>query len=91
MGEQEFSIMKKNTYIINTSRGGVVDEEALLKVLDQGIVGMAALDVFEDEPTKDERIYTHERISLTPHLGASTHEAQRRIGFEIIEVINKHF
>ena len=51
---------------------------------------MAALDVFESEPTKDQRIYTHERISLTPHIGASTIEAQARIGLETIEVIKEH-
>lgn len=90
LGKHEFSIMKKNTYIINTSRGGVVDEEALLDALEEGIVNMAALDVYQDEPTKDERIFKHERISLTPHLGASTKEAQRRIGLEIIDIIKKH-
>ena len=87
LGEEAFSKMKKGMVIINTARGGTVNEDALLKALDSGIVKMAALDVFEEEPTKDERIFTHELISLTPHIGASTIEAQQRIGQETIEVI----
>jgi D-3-phosphoglycerate dehydrogenase len=79
--------MKKGMVVINTARGGVVNEDALLQALDSGIVKMAALDVFEQEPTKDERIYNHNLISLTPHIGASTIEAQARIGQETIEVI----
>lgn len=87
LGETEFNLMKDGMYIIQTSRGGVVSEQALLKALDSGKVKKAALDVFEDEPTKNERIYTHESISLTPHIGASTKEAQARIGLETIDVI----
>ena len=87
LGETEFNLMKDGMYVIQASRGGVVNEEALLKALDNGKVKKAALDVFEDEPTKNERIYTHESISLTPHIGASTKEAQARIGLETIDVI----
>jgi len=87
LGETEFNIMKDGMYIIQASRGGVVDESELLKALDSGKVKRAALDVFEEEPTKNERIYTHPAISLTPHIGASTIEAQARIGLETIEVI----
>ena len=87
LDEEDFAIMKKGMYLIHTARGGVVNEKALLKALDQGIVERAALDVFEDEPTKHEAIYTHDKISLTPHIGASTKEAQARIGQETIEVI----
>ena len=90
LSTNEFNMMKKGMVVINTARGGVVDEEALLTALDSGIVTVAALDVFESEPTKDQRIYTHERISLTPHIGASTIEAQARIGLETIEVIKEH-
>ncbi len=89
LGVEEFSKMKKGMYIIHTARGGVVNEEALLNALDSGIVERAALDVYEDEPTKNERIYTHDSISLTPHIGASTIEAQARIGLETIEVIKE--
>lgn len=87
--DEDFDKMKKGMFIVHTARGGVIDEEALLKALDSGIVSRAALDVFEDEPTKNERIYTHENISLTPHIGASTIEAQSRIGLETIEVIKE--
>ena len=87
LGAAEFAQMKKGMYLIHTARGGVVSEEALLSALDSGIVKKAALDVYENEPTKNERIFTHEKISLTPHIGASTIEAQSRIGLETIEVI----
>ena len=87
LGTEEFNKMKKGMYIIHTARGGVVNEDALLMALDSGIVEKAALDVYEDEPTKNEKIYTHDAISLTPHIGASTIEAQARIGLETIEVI----
>lgn len=89
LGEEEFKSMKKGMYIIHTARGGVIDEEALLKALDDGTVARAALDVFCEEPCKNERIYTHDHISLTPHIGASTKEAQSRIGLETIEVIKE--
>lgn len=91
IGEAQFAKMKDGVYLVNTARGGVVCEEALLKALDSGKVAAAALDVFEEEPTKNERIYTHERISLTPHIGASTNEAQERIGGEIIQIIQNFF
>ncbi len=87
LNEETFNKMKKGMYIIHTARGGVINENALLKALDEGIVERAALDVFEEEPTKNESIYTHDKISLTPHIGASTKEAQARIGQETIQVI----
>jgi len=90
LGKSEFDIMKDGMYIIQTSRGGVVDENELLKALDSGKVKKAALDVFEEEPLKNDRIYKHNAISLTPHIGASTIEAQARIGLETIEVIKKN-
>ncbi|MFZ5352806.1 MAG: D-2-hydroxyacid dehydrogenase [Bacillota bacterium] len=91
IGEAEFAKMKDGVYIVNTARGGVVCEEALLAALDSGKVAAAALDVFEEEPTKNERIYTHSKISLTPHIGASSIEAQERIGEEIVQIITNHF
>jgi D-3-phosphoglycerate dehydrogenase len=87
LNEEAFGKMKKGMFIVHTARGGVIDEKALLNALDNGIVERAALDVFEEEPVKNERIYTHDSISLTPHIGASTNEAQARIGQETIEVI----
>ncbi|AIO18915.1 D-3-phosphoglycerate dehydrogenase [Candidatus Izimaplasma bacterium HR1] len=87
LNEKDFNEMKKGMYLIHTARGGVVNENALLKALDEGIVERAALDVYEEEPTKNELIYTSDKISLTPHIGASTIEAQARIGEETIQVI----
>ncbi|MGB7604788.1 MAG: D-2-hydroxyacid dehydrogenase [Lutisporaceae bacterium] len=91
IGEAEFAKMKDGVYIVNAARGGVVCEAALLKALDSGKVSAAALDVFEEEPSKNEAIYTHPKISLTPHIGASTAEAQERIGEEIVSIIKNHF
>ncbi len=87
LDHEAFNMMKPGMFLVQTARGGVVNEDALLTALDSGIVQRAALDVFEEEPTKNERIYTHDSISLTPHIGASTIEAQARIGQETIEVI----
>ncbi|OGO78547.1 MAG: 3-phosphoglycerate dehydrogenase [Clostridiales bacterium GWB2_37_7] len=91
IGEAEFTKMKDGVFIVNAARGGVVCEGALIKALDSGKVAAAALDVFVEEPTKNEAIYTHPKISLTPHIGASTLEAQERIGEEIVSIIKKHF
>lgn len=91
IGETQFAKMKDGVYILNLARGGVIDEAALLNALDSGKVAAAALDVYEEEPVKNEKLYTHERVSLTPHIGAATKEAQGRIGEEIVEIITKHF
>ncbi len=91
IGERQFNHMKNGAYIINCARGGIVDEQALLNALESGKIAAAALDVFEEEPTKNEKLYKHERVSLTPHIGASTVEAQERIGEEIVSIIIKHF
>lgn len=87
IGTKEFEMMKDGVYLINCARGGVVSEEALLAALDSGKVAAAALDVFEQEPTRNEKLYTHSKVSLTPHIGASTMEAQEKIGKEIVEII----
>lgn len=91
LGEEEFSKMKDGVYIINTARGGVICEKALIKALDSGKVAAAAVDVFEEEPTKNEKLIKHPKVSLTPHIGASTKEAQARIGVEATKVITKFF
>lgn len=87
IGTSEFNVLKEGACIVNTARGGVVDEEALLQALNSGKIRAAALDVFEGEPEPDERLLKHESISVTPHTGASTVEAQKRIGEEIVENI----
>ncbi|MCJ0743386.1 D-2-hydroxyacid dehydrogenase [Pedobacter montanisoli] len=86
-----FNQMKKGVGIVNCSRGGTVDEKALIEALDSGKVAFAGLDVFENEPTPDKAILSHPKISLTPHIGASTNEAQERIGEELANLIINHF
>lgn len=83
IGKEEISKMKDGVALINCARGGVIDEEALIEALDAGKVSFAGLDVFEHEPIPSEKILTHPKISLTPHIGASTVEAQDRIGEEL--------
>lgn len=85
--EAEFNLMKKNVGIINASRGGIINEVALLKALDDEKVLFAGLDVFEEEPTPAVQVLMHPKISLTPHIGAATLEAQDRIGVELAEQI----
>lgn len=91
IGEKEFEWMKKGAFLINCARGELVDGDALLAALDSGKVAAAALDVFENEPPKNKRLYTHDRVSLTPHIGGSTIEAQKKIGQEIVEIILSKF
>ena len=86
-----FAKMKDGVFLVNAARGGVIDEDALVDALDSGKVSGAALDVYAEEPTKNQKIYTHPKISLTPHIGASTKEAQQRIGGEIVSLITEKF
>lgn len=79
--------MKKGAYLINAARGALVDEEALADALDEGRVAGAALDVFEVEPPKATRLLAHPKVLATPHLAASTHEAQRRAGQQVVEEV----
>jgi D-3-phosphoglycerate dehydrogenase len=85
LSSDEFSKMKEGVILINCSRGGTVDENAMLEALKSGKVGAAGIDVFENEPTPREDILSHPKISLTPHTGASTGEAQEKIGIELAE------
>jgi len=87
ISEDEFKIMKQGVGIINASRGGVIDERALEKQLSSGKISFAALDTFENEPNPDIKILMNARISLTPHIGAATTEAQDRIGIELADQI----
>ncbi|MBY0757145.1 D-2-hydroxyacid dehydrogenase [Clostridium sardiniense] len=91
IGENEFNIMKYGIYIVNCSRGKVVDEDALLKALESGKVSGAGIDVFEKEPTQNKALVNHPRVSVSPHIGASTREAQDRIGEEIFSVVKEFF
>jgi D-3-phosphoglycerate dehydrogenase len=87
IGEKELNMMKDQAAIINTSRGGVVNEPALLKALDSGKLRYAGLDVFENEPTPAMQVLMSPYTSLTPHIGAATLEAQDRIGEELADQI----
>ena len=87
IGRVEISKMKKGVLLVNCARGGVVDEAALLEALESGQVGAAALDVFEVEPPVDLRLVGHPRVIATPHVGASTGEAQARVGLEVAEIL----
>lgn len=87
IGREELKIMKNDIGIVNAARGGAIDEVALVEALDEGKVLFAGLDVFENEPTPEMKILMHPKISLTPHIGAATNEAQDRIGTELAEQI----
>ena len=87
IGEKEFAMMKDGVAVVNCSRGGVIDEEAMISALDSGKVAFAGLDVFINEPTPSKEVLNHPKISLTPHTGASTVEAQDRIGLSLAEQI----
>lgn len=87
IGKSEFNIMKEGVGIVNAARGGVIDEVALLEAIEEGKVSFAGLDVFESEPKPEIKILMHPKISLTPHIGAATGEAQDRIGSELASQI----
>ncbi len=80
IGEKELKKMKKTAFIINTARGGIIDEKALLNALNAGDVAGAGLDVYESEPPTDWQLVKHPKIVATPHLASSTEEGQARVG-----------
>ncbi|MDH3785358.1 MAG: phosphoglycerate dehydrogenase [Acidobacteriota bacterium] len=87
---KSIATMKKGALLINCARGGLIDESALLDALDSGHIGGAAVDVYETEPPTDFRLVEHPRVVATPHLGASTREAQVRVGVEIAEKVRDY-
>lgn len=91
LGKAEFDSMKVGVGVVNCSRGGTIDEAALIDALDSGKLAFAGLDVYDNEPMPLAAILHHPKISLTPHIGASTNEAQERIGTELAELIIAHF
>ncbi len=91
IGAEEIGMMKTGAGIINTARGGVIDETALMFALDKEKLAYAGLDVFENEPNPTIHLLMHNAISLTPHIGAATLEAQDRVGTELADQICTHF
>lgn len=91
IGANELAQMKDGVIIANTSRGGVINEDALLEALNSGKVAGAALDVFVGEPSPRRELLEHPRVSVSPHIGAATTEAQENIGVELYEKIRDHF
>lgn len=89
IGKPELSKMKDGVYLINCARGSVLDEAALLEALNSGKLAGAGIDVYPEEPPQNSELISHERVSLTPHIGAATREAQKRIGQEIISIIKE--
>ncbi len=87
IGAKELELMKPNAGVINASRGGVLDEVALIEALDKNKIAFAGLDVYESEPNPEIKILMHPRISMSPHIGASTKEAQERISLELASQI----
>jgi D-3-phosphoglycerate dehydrogenase len=85
--KKEITSMKNGVILLNAARGGVIDENDLIEALNSGKIAHAGLDVFENEPKPSSAILKHEKISLTPHIGAATNEAQERIGVELAEKI----
>lgn len=91
IGKKELSLMKKTAFLIDCARGKVVEEAALLEALDNDVIAGAGLDVFEEEPTKNTTLVNHPKVSVTPHIGAATAEAQTRIGEEVVSIIKEFF
>lgn len=87
IGKEEFELLKDGVGLVNASRGGVIDELELINALNSGKVAFAGLDVFEDEPNPRIDLLKHPKVSLTPHIGAATNEAQERIGAELAQLL----
>jgi D-3-phosphoglycerate dehydrogenase len=87
IGERELGLVKEGARLVNTSRGGIVDEQALAKALEDGKLEGAALDVFETEPTIESPLFGFDQVVVTPHLGASTTEAQDKAGTSVAEMV----
>ncbi|WP_416187807.1 D-2-hydroxyacid dehydrogenase [Clostridium perfringens] len=89
IGSEELKKVKKGVFIINTSREKALDEDAIITSLNDGTLGGVGLDVFLEEPSKNLELINHPKVSLTPHIGASTKEAQMKIGEEVINIIKE--
>lgn len=90
LGEAEMALMKPTACIINAARGGLIDELALQAALDKGQLAGAALDVYADEPLQNSPLCNHPKIVMTPHIAASTYEAQANVALQIAEQVGKY-
>lgn len=91
IGKKELALMKKTAFLVDCARGKVVEEAALLDALNNDVIAGAGLDVFEEEPTKNTELVNHAKVSVTPHIGAATAEAQTRIGEEVVSIVKEFF
>ncbi len=91
ISDKEFDRMKDGAIIVNASRGGIIDEKALLKALESGKVRAAAVDVFEKEPPDDFALVDHPRVIATPHIGAAAKEGQKRAGLEVVKILEEKY
>ena len=89
LGADKIAILKDGMRLVNCARGGLVDEDALLEALNSGKIAAAGLDVFVGEPEPRQDLVNHPNVSVTPHLGAQTYEAQARVGMEVVDVIKR--
>ncbi|MHA2275727.1 MAG: hydroxyacid dehydrogenase [Candidatus Kariarchaeaceae archaeon] len=89
ISKRELELMKPTAYLINCARGGIVDEEALYNALKEGKIAGAALDVYSEEPVRDNKLFELDNIYASPHIGASTKEAQERVGKIIVNQVRK--
>ncbi|MFA5144184.1 MAG: phosphoglycerate dehydrogenase [Candidatus Omnitrophota bacterium] len=87
ISDKEFAVMKRNVRVVNCARGGIIDEEALVRAIESGKVAGAALDVFEEEPPTNSKLAKLEKVVLTPHLGASTEEAQMNVAIDVANTV----
>jgi len=85
LGEKEFGVMKKGVVIVNTARGAIIDEAALVRALDEGVVYSAGLDVFEEEPKVHPGLIANPNVVLYPHVGTATRETQHKMEALVIE------
>lgn len=90
ISSNEFDKMKEGVIIVNASRGGIVDEAALLNYLESGKVRAAATDVYEKEPPEDFSLIDHPNVTASPHIGAAADEGQKRAGFEVVRIIREN-
>jgi D-3-phosphoglycerate dehydrogenase len=91
VSDAEFGKMKDGMVVVNAARGGVVDEAALLKALESGKVRVAAIDVYEKEPTDNFALIDHPNVTALPHIGAAAGEGQKRAGFEVVSILKEFF